>query len=192
MLRRFYDWVISHAEQPYAVWLMGAISFAESSFLPLPPDVLLVPMMLAQRQRAIWYATVATVTSVVGGYLGYAIGHFLYQSVGLFLIEHFWTVAGFEHAKSLFAANAFWLIVGKGLTPIPYKIVTILCGVMDYDLLKFTIASILARGVRFYAEALLLYFYGEPVRDFIEHRLVLVTSGVFVLLVGAFAAFKLL
>ncbi len=192
MLRRFYDWILGHADKPYAVWILAAMSFAESSFFPLPPDVLLIPMSLAERRKALFYATVATVSSVLGGYLGYAIGYFVYDTIGRFLVEHLWSIDKFEALRETFDTWGFWLIIGKGATPIPYKIVTILCGVLHYDLAKFTAASIIARGMRFYLVAILLYFYGEAVRDFIERRLALVTTGFVALLVGAFLALRFL
>jgi membrane protein YqaA with SNARE-associated domain len=190
MLRRLYDWVIDNAHKPQALWVLIGISFAESSFLPLVPDVVLIPMILADRRRALWLATWVTLSSVLGGYLGYAIGYLVFDSVGVFLVEHLWTMEGFERTRATFGQIGFWLIVGKGLTPIPYKIVTILCGVMHYDLLKFTIASVAARGMRFYLEAILLYFYGDAVRAFIERWLVWVTTAVAVVVIGAVVAIR--
>jgi membrane protein YqaA with SNARE-associated domain len=192
MLRRIYDWVILQAEQPYALWLMLGISFLESSILPILPDLILMPMILAQRRRAFWLAGAATISSVIGGYLGYAIGVFAYQTIGVWLIEHFWTMEGFTKTQVTFDKYGFWLIVGKGATPIPYKIVTILCGVMRYDLWWFTLASLIARGMRFFLLAGLLYYFGEPIRGFVERRLPWVIAGVAVLLVGGFAALRFL
>jgi membrane protein YqaA with SNARE-associated domain len=186
MLRRAYDWLIARADKPGAIWLLAAISFAESSFFPIPPDVLLIPQMLADRRRVWWLATVATVSSVAGGFLGYAIGYWLFDTAGTFIVEHFWNMAAFEQAKDTFNTYGFWLIVAKGATPIPYKIVTILCGVMHYNLGKFAIASILARGMRFYLEAVLLYLFGERAKGFIEKRLGLVLLGILVLVVAGF------
>jgi membrane protein YqaA with SNARE-associated domain len=180
------DWIVDHAQRPGAVWLLAGVAFAESSFFPLPPDLLLIPQILARRERAFWLATVATVSSVIGGFLGYAIGYWLFDSVGLWIIQHFGSLAGFQRAKAGFDAWGFWLIVGKGATPIPYKIVTILCGVMHYDLLKFAIASVIARGMRFYLEAALLYWFGDRARAFIEQRLMLAMTILLVLLVGGF------
>jgi membrane protein YqaA with SNARE-associated domain len=176
MLRRFYDWVLDQADKPHAIWIMGLISFTESSFFPLPPDVILIPMMLAERRRCFWLATVATVTSVIGGYLGYAIGYFAFETVGRGIIDLMSGGAAFDYAQQKFAESGFWLIVWKGATPIPYKIVTIFCGFVHYDLLNFTIASIIARGMRFYAEAAGFFFFGEQARFFIEKRLTLVTT----------------
>ncbi|MEI9987753.1 MAG: YqaA family protein [Aliidongia sp.] len=152
------------------------MSFAESSFFPLPPDILLVPMMLADRRRIFWLATVATATSVLGGYLGYAIGYYTFDTIGHWIISSLSSPAGFEAVQQKFAEYGFWAIVLKGLTPIPFKIVTIFCGFVHFDLAQFTIASIIARGMRFYVEAIALYAFGERGRIFIEQRLGLVTT----------------
>lgn len=176
MLRRLYDWILDKADKPYAVWVMGLMSFAESSFFPLPPDILLLPMMLANRRRVFWYATVATVTSVVGGYLGYAIGYYAFNTIGEWIITKLASQAAFDRLLELAQNYGFWAIVWKGLTPIPYKIVTIMSGFLHFDLFKFTIASIIARGIRFYAEASALYAFGDRGRIFIEERLGLVMT----------------
>jgi membrane protein YqaA with SNARE-associated domain len=176
MLRRLYDWMLDQADKPHAAWLLSAISFAESSFFPLPPDFLLVPMMLADRRRCFQLATLATLTSVLGGFLGYAIGYFAFETVGRSIIDVLSSQGAFDYAQAKFAEWGFWLIIWKGATPIPYKIVTIFCGFVHYDLAKFTIASIVARGMRFYIEAAGLYFFGQQARFFIEKRLTLVTT----------------
>jgi membrane protein YqaA with SNARE-associated domain len=192
MLRRLYDWVLDKADKPYAVWVMGLMSFAESSFFPLPPDILLVPMMLANRRRVFWYATVATATSVVGGYLGYAIGYYAFGTIGEWVIRTLSSQASFDTFRSYFDQYGFWAIVGKGLTPIPYKFATILAGFLHFDLLQFTLASIIARGMRFYAEAIVLYVMGERGRVFIEERLALVMGAAAVVIVGGVLAIRLL
>jgi membrane protein YqaA with SNARE-associated domain len=186
MLRRFYSWLLENADKPYAIWLMAGISFAESSFFPLPPDFLLIPQMLADRRRVWMLATVATVSSVLGGFLGYAIGYWAFETVGTFIIDHFWNMAGFDKARAAFQIWGFKLIVLKGATPIPYKIVTILCGVLHYDLWKFALASIIARGMRFYLEAVLFYFFGEKARVFVEKRLALVLIVAAIVVVAGF------
>ena len=192
MLRRSYDWVISQADKPYAVWVMVTIAFLESSVLPILPDIILMPMVLARRDRAFRLAALATVSSVAGGFLGYAIGMFAYQTIGIWLIRHFWTLDGFAAAQATFTRYGFWIIVGKGATPIPYKVVTILCGVMRYDLAWFTLASLIARGMRFFALAGLLYFFGEPIREFVERRLHWVFGGIVALLLAGFLALRYL
>jgi membrane protein YqaA with SNARE-associated domain len=180
LLRRFYDWCIGAADKPYAWWIMGAISFAESSFLPLPPDVMLIPMALAHPKRAYALAAWCTVTSVAGGVVGYAIGALLYDSVGAWLIHLYGygdKVASFRAAYAQWGA---WIIVLKGLTPIPYKIVTITSGFAGYNFWLFILFSFVARGIRFFALAFLLHRYGEQARHIIEKRL-----GLWVLLVTA-------
>jgi len=192
MLRRLYDWILDHAGKPHAVWVMGLMSFAESSFFPLPPDILLVPMMLADRRRIFWFATVATATSVVGGYLGYAIGYYAFGSIGEWIIRNLSSQAAFDTLQNFFDRYGFWAIVLKGMTPIPFKIVTILSGFLHFDLAQFTIASIIARGMRFYLEAVVLYAFGERGKAFIEERLTLVTTVTAGVIVGGVLAIRLL
>jgi membrane protein YqaA with SNARE-associated domain len=132
MLRRIYDWCIDAAHKPYALWIMGAVSFAESSFFPVPPDVMLIPMALARPERAWFYAAICTATSVLGGVLGYAIGALLYDSIGHWLIELYGLGGKVEAFRASYAEWGAWIIIGKGLTPIPYKLVTITSGFAGY------------------------------------------------------------
>jgi membrane protein YqaA with SNARE-associated domain len=188
MLRRLYDWTMRMAADERAPWALAVVSFVESSFFPIPPDVMLVPMVLSRREKAWWYATIATVTSVIGGLLGYAIGYYLYDAVGLPILKFY----GNEHALDGFTAfvrdYGVPAVIIKGMTPIPYKVVTIAAGVGQMNLMAFIGASIVARALRFYLVAGLLYFVGEPIRAFIETRLALVTTAFVVLLVGGFIA----
>jgi membrane protein YqaA with SNARE-associated domain len=188
MLRRLYDWTMRMAADERAPWALAVVSFVESSFFPIPPDVMLVPMVLSRREKAWWYATVATVASVIGGILGYAIGYYLYDAVGLPILKLY----GNEHALDGFKAfvhdYGVPAVIIKGMTPIPYKVVTIAAGVGQMNLMAFIGASIVARALRFYLVAGLLYFVGEPIRAFIETRLALVTTAFVVLLVGGFIA----
>jgi membrane protein YqaA with SNARE-associated domain len=188
MLRRLYDWTMRMAADKRAPWALAIVSFVESSFFPIPPDVMLVPMVLGRREKAWWYATIATVASVIGGVLGYAIGYYLYDAVGLPILKFY----GNEHALDGFKAfvrdYGVPAVIIKGMTPIPYKVVTIAAGVGQMNLLAFIGASIVARALRFYLVAGLLYFVGEPIRAFIETRLALVTTAFVVLLVGGFIA----
>jgi membrane protein YqaA with SNARE-associated domain len=192
MLKRLYDWMMRKAASDKAPWALGVVSFIESSFFPIPPDVMMIPMVMANREKAWRYATIATVTSVLGGMLGYAIGYYLYDAVGLPILKFY----GKEHALDSFISfvhdYGVPAVIIKGMTPIPYKIVTIAAGVAKMDLLAFAGASVIARAMRFYLVAGLLYFYGEPIRDFIEKRLTLVTTAFVVLLVGGFVAVKYL
>jgi membrane protein YqaA with SNARE-associated domain len=192
LIRRLYDWCIAAADKPYATWLMGAVSFVESSFFPIPPDVMLIPMALARPDRAWFYATVCTVTSVAGGVLGYVIGAWLYDSVGLWLIQLYGYGNKVEAFREAYAQWGGWIILLKGLTPIPYKIVTIASGFAGYNLLMFVLLSCVARGGRFFLLAFLLNRYGAQAREVIEKRLTFwVTLGAIVLVAGIIAALYL-
>jgi membrane protein YqaA with SNARE-associated domain len=189
MLRRIYDWCIAAAYKPYAMWLMGAVSFAESSFFPIPPDVMLIPMSLARPQRAWFYAALCTVTSVAGGLLGYAIGALLYDSVGQWLMTLYHLDGKIEAFRKGYDEWGSLIILLKGLTPIPYKLVTITSGFANYNLGLFVVLSLIARGGRFFLTAFLLNRYGDSARETIEKRLGLwVTVGAAVLLVGIVGA----
>lgn len=192
MLRKIYDWCIAAAEKPYALWLMGAVSFAESSFFPIPPDVMLIPMSLARPQRAWLYALVCTVTSVAGGLVGYAIGALLYDSVGQWLINLYGYGDKVDAFRASYAEYGAWIILLKGLTPIPYKLVTITSGFANYNLLLFVVFSIIARGGRFFIVAILLNRYGTWIREVIEKRLGLwVAIGAGVIVIGFIVAFRM-
>jgi len=192
MLRRLYDWVIRLAGHPRAIPAMGVVSFAESSFFPIPPDVMLIPMVLANRTKAFRIALVCTVCSVLGGLLGYAIGYYFFETIGAWLVRTYGLQAGLEQFRRGFAEYGTWIILIKGLTPIPYKLVTIASGAAHFDLFTFVWASIVTRGVRFFLVAALLWKYGEPIRSFIEERLTLVTWLFLIALVGGFVAFRYL
>lgn len=192
MLRRLYNWTMRFAGHRHATLALGAVSFAESSFFPIPPDVLLVPMVLANRARAWVLAGWCTLTSVVGGMFGYAIGAFLYDSLGLWLIKLYGHGEAVDTFRQAFAEWGAWIILIKGLTPIPYKVVTITSGFAGYDFLWFVVLSAITRGVRFYVEAALLRRFGEPIRDFIERRLEIVTTVSAVVIIGGLVASKYL
>jgi membrane protein YqaA with SNARE-associated domain len=192
MLRRIYDWCIDAAHKPYALWIMGAVAFAESSFFPVPPDVMLIPMSLARPQRAWLYAALCTVTSVVGGVLGYAIGALLYDSVGQWLIHLYGLGGKVDAFRESYAQWGAVIIILKGLTPIPYKLVTIASGFAGYNIWLFILCSIIARGGRFFIVAILLNRYGEQIRAAIERHLTLVVAlGAAVLVLGFVIAVKL-
>lgn len=186
MLRRIYDWCIAAADKPYALWLMAMVSFAESSFFPIPPDVMLVPMSLARPNKAWFYAVVCTVTSVAGGVVGYAIGALLYDSVGLWLISLYGYGDKVEAFRASYAQYGAWIILLKGLTPIPYKIVTITSGFAGYDVWLFILFSFIARGGRFFVVAILLNRYGAVIREQLEKRLGMWVAIGAVLLIAGF------
>jgi membrane protein YqaA with SNARE-associated domain len=185
MLRRLYDWCIAAAGKPHASWIMGAVSFVESSVFPVPPDVMLIPLCLARPDRAYFYATVCTVTSVAGGVLGYVIGAYLYDSVGLWLMQLYGYGDNIEAFRQAYAEWGAWIIVLKGMTPIPYKIVTIASGFAAYPIIPFIFLSFIARGMRFYLVAFLLHRYGPRAREIIEKRLGFWTTvGALIVIVG--------
>jgi membrane protein YqaA with SNARE-associated domain len=182
MLRRLYDWCIAAAETRRATWVLGAVSFAESSFFPVPPDAMLIPMSLARPDKAWHYATVCTLTSVAGGILGYLIGALLYDSVGQWLIRLYGYGDKVEAFREAYARWGSLIILLKGATPIPYKLVTITSGFAGYHFLLFVLFSFITRGARFYLEAFLLNRYGPQAREIIEKRLGF-WFGVFLLVV---------
>ena len=189
MLRRLYDWCLAAAGKPYASWLMGAVSFVESSFFPIPPDAMLIPMSLARPDRAYFYATLCTLTSVAGGLLGYAIGAFLYDSVGLWLMQLYGYGNKIEAFREAYVQWGAWIILIKGVTPIPYKMVTIASGFAGYPVIPFVLLSVIARGMRFYLWAFLLNRYGPQAREIIEKRLGFwVTVSTLVLVAGIIIA----
>jgi membrane protein YqaA with SNARE-associated domain len=193
MLRRIYDWCIDAAHKPYALWIMAAVAFAESSFFPVPPDVMLIPMSLARPARAWFYALVCTAASVLGGVLGYAIGALLYDSLGQWLINLYGLGDKVEAFRAGYTEYGAWIILLKGLTPIPYKLVTITSGFANYNIWLFIALSVIARGGRFFVVAILLNRYGEWIRVRIERHLGFwVSLGAVVLVAGFIVAFKMI
>lgn len=186
MIRALYDWTIRLAEHPRALWALAIVAFIESSFFPIPPDLLMIPMILAAPRRAFLIAGVATVSSVLGGLFGYWIGAALYEQVGLPVLDFYGMTHNFEVFSQTYNEWGAWAVLIAGVTPFPYKVVTILSGSTGLDLVVFTIASIVARGLRFFIVAALLWKFGPPIRDFIERRLGLVFTVFVVLLLGGF------
>lgn len=192
MLRRLYDRVLALAAHRHAERWLAVVSFTESSFFPIPPDAMLLPMILARPERAWIIATICTVSSVIGGFFGYAIGYFLFEAIGRPVIEFYSYGDAFESFQRQFNEWGLWIILIKGLTPIPYKIVTIASGVAKFDLLVFALASVATRGARFFLVAGLLKAFGAPLKGFIERYLTLVTTAFAVLIVAGFIAIKYL
>ncbi len=190
MLRAAYNRVLALSASPNAPFWLALVSFAESSVFPIPPDLLLIPMVLARPRRAWWLAGLCTVASVAGGLLGYYIGYALFGRVALPILRFYHYEAAFEAFRQRYVQYGLWLILIKGLTPIPFKIVTIASGAAGFNLPTFVGAALLTRGVRFFLVAGLLRAFGEPVRVFVERRLTLVTMSALVLIVVGFVALK--
>jgi membrane protein YqaA with SNARE-associated domain len=191
MLRRLYLRTLALAGSPRAPWWLAAIAFAEASFFPIPPDALLIPMALARPDRAWRLALVCTIGSVAGGALGYFIGYAVFDQFARPLIAFYGYGPRFAAFQAMYAQYGLWIILIKGLTPIPYKIVTIASGAAHFDFAVFMAASVVTRGARFFAVAALLRFFGAPVRDFIERRLTLVTSLLAAGVIGGFLVLRL-
>jgi membrane protein YqaA with SNARE-associated domain len=191
MLRRIYDRTIALAGSPRAPLWLALVSFAESSCFPVPPDALLVPMVLARPERAWRLAAICTAASVVGGAAGYAIGFWLFDRLARPVLDFYGYGDRYAAFQALYQHWGLWVILIKGLTPIPYKIVTIASGAAHFDFAVFMAASLATRGARFFLLAAILRRWGAPVRDFIERRLTLVTTGVAVGVVGGFLLLRL-
>ena len=191
MIRRLYDWTLSLAGRQDALLILAVVAFLESSIFPIPPDVMIVPMVLAARHNAWRIAAVATGASVAGGIAGYMIGRFLFETLGQPLVSFYGYSENFNQFQALYADWGTWIVFGAGLTPFPFKVITIASVAVALDPMVFIIAATLARGLRFYLEAALLWKYGPSIKSFIENRLGLVTAIAFLLLIGGFAAVKL-
>ncbi|MEF3047353.1 YqaA family protein [Pseudotabrizicola sp. L79] len=192
MIRALYDWTIRLAEHPRALWALAVVAFIESSFFPIPPDILMIPLILAAPHRAFLIAAVATAASVLGGAFGYWIGAELFQQVGLPVLEFYGKTDSFDTFRQTYNDWGAWAVLIAGVTPFPYKVVTILSGSTGLDFWVFTVASVMARGLRFFIVAALLWKFGAPIRDFIERRLGLVFTVFIVLLLGGFVLLRYL
>ncbi|MCG7393251.1 DedA family protein [Microvirga sp. ACRRW] len=190
MLRRLYDWTLSLASKPSAPYALAIVSFSESSFFPVPPDVMLVPMMLARPDKAWSYALICTIASVIGGIFGYVIGLALYDSIGAWLFQLYGLTEGAETFRHAYAEYGHWVILLKGLTPIPYKLVTITSGFAGYHIGWFILLSVITRGARFFLVALLMSRFGPRIKTIIDNNFNLVAGGAIIAIVGGFVAFK--
>jgi len=192
VLRGLYDWAMRLAETRHALWALAVVSFVESSVFPIPPYLLLIPMVLARPDRAWLIAGVCTLASVLGGFAGYAIGFFLFEGIGEPVLAFYGYLDRFTDFQALYNEWGAWIVAGAGVTPFPYKVITIASGVTQLDPWVFGIASVLSRGLRFFLVAALLWKWGEPMRALIERRLGLLATLAFALLLGGFLAIKLL
>ena len=184
-LKKTYNWTLEKAQHKNAKWYLSLISFAESSFFPIPPDILLIPMALASKAKALFYAFICTLFSVLGGILGYAIGYFFYNSVGIYIVELYHLENSFNIFENYYKEFGILIVLGAGITPFPYKFITIASGVFGLNIFLFIIVSIIGRGLRFYLIAILLYFFGEKIKLIIDKYFNVLTIVFFILLVGS-------
>ncbi len=187
-----YNWMLKLSASPKAMLFLFIVAFAESSFFPIPPDIMIIPMVLATPNKAWRIATLATFASVAGGCFGYGIGVFLFDQIAKPLLSFYGYLHQFDVFKDYYHEWGAWIVFGAGITPFPYKVITIASGVVGLNLATFTIASIIARGMRFYLIAWLLKRWGAPMKDFIEKHLGILSILFLVLLIGGFAIIKYL
>ncbi|MGJ8626619.1 MAG: YqaA family protein [Sulfitobacter sp.] len=192
MIQRLYDWTLSLAQHRHALWALAIVAFVESSVFPIPPDIIMIPMILAQPRRAWLIASVALVASVLGGLLGYGIGAFAFETIGQPILASLGKSDAMAEFSERFNDMGFWAVLIAGITPFPYKVITIMSGWTGMPLATFITTSILARGLRFFIVAGLLWQFGAPVKDFIERRLALMFTLAVALLIGGFVLVKYL
>lgn len=191
LIHKVYDEIIHLSANKYAAFWLFVIAFIESSFFPIPPDIMLIPMILAAPKKAWRFAFIATAGSVIGAYLGYAIGSLFFDLLAVPILNFYGIMDKFNEFKDMYHQYGAWIVFGAGITPFPYKIITIASGVVHLNLAVFTIASIIARGLRFYIIAALLYKFGEPMKTFIEKNLGWLSVLFLVLLIGGFMLISL-
>ena len=188
MIKRMYDWTLLMAEHPRALWALAFVAFIESSFFPIPPDLLLIPLVLAAPTRAFWIAFIAVAASVAGGVFGYLIGAFAFEAIGKPILDSLGKAGNIAEFNAKFNAYGLWAVLIAGVTPFPFKVITIMSGWTSMPFGVFLVSAIISRSLRFFAVAALLYFFGSPIRNFIERRLGLVfTLFVAILIVGLLA-----
>jgi membrane protein YqaA with SNARE-associated domain len=198
-IRRIYDWVLSWSEKPSATLALFVLAFAESSFFPIPPDILLIPLVLGARKKWFRLALITSIASALGGIFGYMIGHFLwwsgpatYSGIATFFFNNIpgFTQGAFENVQQLYNTHGFWIVFTAGFTPIPYKIFTISSGAFDLNLVTFLIASIVSRGARFFLVSFLIFWFGEPIKKFIDKYFNWLALLFTILLIGGFVVIK--
>ncbi len=187
MLKRLYAWTLSLAQSPHALWALAFVAFVESSFFPIPPDIIMIPMIIAAPRKAFLIAGVATVASVLGGLFGYFIGFALFETIGQPIFDFYGKADAVAEFSEQFNAYGAWAVLIAGVTPFPFKVITIMSGVTALSLPIFIVSAIVARALRFFIVGALLWKFGEPIRDFIERRLGLMFTLFCVLLLGGFA-----
>jgi membrane protein YqaA with SNARE-associated domain len=186
MLRGLYDWTLDLAAHRHARWGLALVSFVESSVFPIPPDVALIPMVLAKRDKAWLYATICTVASVLGGAFGYAVGYFLFDTLGQYILNLYGYQQAYESFSENFNAWGIWIVLIAGFTPFPFKVITIASGVTHLNFAIFMLVSLFARGARFYLVAGLLWWFGPPIKNFIDRYFGILSFAFIALLLGGF------
>ena len=192
LLRSLYTWTLNQAEHKYSSWILSIVSFAESSFFPIPPDILLIPMIIAKRVKAWTYAFICTLSSVLGGVVGYAIGYFFYNSIGVLIVDTYHLSNSFSVFENYYNEYGMLIVLGAGFTPFPFKFITIASGVFNLNIFLFIITAIIARGLRFYLLAGLLFIFGEKIKILIDKYFNLLAILFFILLVGSVLLIKLI
>ena len=191
LLRSLYNWTLKKAEHKYSSWVLSIVSFAESSFFPIPPDVLLIPMIIAKRAKAWTYAFICTLSSVLGGVAGYAIGFFLFNSIGTLIVEFYHLTNSFNTFENYYKEYGILIVLGAGFTPFPFKFITIASGVFSLNIFLFIFTAFIARGFRFYLLAILLFIFGEKIKFLINKYFNILAVIFFILLIGSFMLIKL-
>jgi len=191
LLRSLYNWTLKKAEHKYSSWILSIVSFSESSFFPIPPDVLLIPMIIAKRTKAWTYALICTLSSVIGGVAGYAIGFFLFNSIGILIVEFYHLSNSFNTFENYYKEYGILIVLGAGFTPFPFKFITIASGVFSLNIFLFILTAFVARGLRFYLLTCLLFIFGEKIKILIDKYFNILAVLFFILLVGSFMIIKL-
>ena len=191
LLRSLYNWTLKKAEHKYSSWILSIVSFSESSFFPIPPDVLLIPMIIAKRTKAWTYALICTLSSVIGGVAGYAIGFFLFNSIGILIVEFYHLSNSFSSFENYYKEYGILIVLGAGFTPFPFKFITIASGVFSLNIFLFILTAFVARGLRFYLLACLLFIFGEKIKILIDKYFNILAVLFFILLLGSFMLIKL-
>ena len=184
IFKNLYNWTLYQSSKKYASWFLAFVSFIESSFFPIPPDIILIPMIIAKRAKAFIYAFICTISSVLGGLFGYLIGYALFNSIGLILVNFYGMTEYIESLKEYYNNYGIWFVLIAGFTPLPFKIITIASGLFQLNLIIFILCSLIARGSRFYLIAGLLYVFGEVIKKFIDKYFNFLTVLFFILLIG--------
>ncbi len=191
LLRKLYDWTLEKSKDPKAPWFLAVISFSESSFFPIPPDIILIPMVVAKRAKAWFFAFICTISSVLGGVAGYLIGYFFYLTIGEFIIELYSYQSEYSDFQSKYEGEIWlWFVFFAGLTPFPFKIITIASGALKINMISFIAIALVSRGLRFYLVATLLKFFGNYIKEYIDKYFNLFTFVFFILLIGGFIFIK--